>query len=529
MKFQFILFFLFISQFILAQKVIPLYEGKPKGSENWTWSEQIKEEKNDRFVYNVVEPTLTAYLPPYYLATGTAVIIAPGGGYSFHSFDKEGTKVAEWLKSKGIAAFVLKYRLVQSHTDDPDKELTEKWTSDYKTVLKEVSEIAPLAMEDGLTAIKYVRDHATDMDIDPNKIGFMGFSAGGHLTMSVAYHGKEEKRPNFIAPIYAWNPLPRNKEVPKSAMPAFVAVAGDDPLDLMPHSIDIYKKWHAAGQPAELHVYQKGGHGFGMQPGNVPTDTWYERFGEWMHTQGYLKKLNPNKYEKLYGEDAVAKGKIEQVKRMQNDYAQLARYQAANLALAPPKSNENRVVFLGNSITEAWANVDSTFFAEHDFIGRGISGQTSPQLLLRFRQDVVNLKPKAVIIHIGTNDVAENTGPYHPEFTMSNIQSMVDIAEANNIKVILASVLPATKFEWRRALGDRSAMIVDLNKRIEKMAAKRGIPYVDYHSAMKNDENGMSVDIAEDGVHPTNKGFGIMKGLVLPVIQQIFEEEKIKK
>ena len=524
MKFPTLFLFLFLSQIIIAQKVIPLYEGKPQGSENWTWSEQIKELENDRFVYNVAQPTLTAYLPPYYLATGTAVIIAPGGGYYFHSFDKEGTKVAEWLQSKGIAAFVLKYRLVHSQTNDPDKELTEKWTTNYETVLKEVAEIAPLAMEDGLTAIKYVRERAKELDIDPSKIGFMGFSAGGHLTMSVAYNGIEENRPNFIAPIYAWNPIARTKEVPKSPMPAFVAVAGDDPLNLMPHSIDIYKKWNAAGQPAELHVYQKGGHGFGMQPGNVPTDTWYERFGEWMHTQGYLKKLYPNKYEKLYGEDAIAKGKIEQVKQMQNDYAQLTRYQAANQALALPKPTENRVVFLGNSITEGWVGIDSAFFADHHFIGRGISGQTSPQLLLRFRQDVVDLKPKAVVIHIGTNDVAENTGPYHTEFTMSNIQSMVDIAQANRIKVILASVLPATKFEWRRALGDRSAMIVDLNKRIKKFAAKRGIPYVDYHTTMKNDENGMSVDIAEDGVHPTQKGFEIMKGLVLPVIKNVLKK-----
>ena len=133
MKFPTLFLFLFLSQIIIAQKVIPLYEGKPQGSENWTWSEQIKELENDRFVYNVAQPMLTAYLPPYYLATGTAVIIAPGGGYYFHSFDKEGTKVAEWLQSKGIAAFVLKYRLVHSQTNDPDKELTEKWTTNYET------------------------------------------------------------------------------------------------------------------------------------------------------------------------------------------------------------------------------------------------------------------------------------------------------------------------------------------------------------------------------------------------------------
>lgn len=513
------------AQCAFAQKVIPLYEGKPKGSENWTWSEQISEKNifDTKLVYNVTEPTLTAYLPPYHLATGTAVIIAPGGGYQVLSIDKEGIAVAKWLNSKGIAAFVLKYRLVESKTDEPAKEMMDKWTDNYALIEKEVAPIIPLAREDGLTAVRYVRDHAKELDIHPDKIGFMGFSAGGMVTMSVAYSGTEATRPNFIAPIYAWNPIDLKAAVPTAPMPAFVAVAGDDPLNLMPHSIDIYKKWNAAKQPAELHVYQKGGHGFGMQPQNLPTDTWYERFGEWLQTQGYLKKLYPNKYEKLYGEEAVAKGKIAQVKQMQMDYAQLARYAAANRSLSPPTANENRVVFLGNSITEGWIAADSTFFADHSFIGRGISGQTSPQLLLRFRQDVVDLQPKVVVIHIGTNDIAENTGPYDPVFTMSNIQSMTEIAQANGIKVILAAVLPATKFEWNRALGDRSAMVVNLNQRIKEYAKEKGIPYLDYHTAMKNAANGMSPDLAADGVHPTPKGFEIMKNIALPIIQEILQ------
>ena len=178
------------------------------------------------------------------------------------------------------------------------------------------------------------------------------------------------------------------------------------------------------------------------------------------------------------------------------------------------------MVFLGNSITEGWARDDPAFFADNSFIGRGISGQTSTQLLLRFRQDVVDLKPEAVVIHIGTNDVAENTGPYDPVFTMSNIQSMVEIAGANEIKVILATVLPSTKFEWNRALGDRSDMIVDLNKRIRGYAKERNIPLIDYHTAMKNEQNGMNKDIAADGVHPTQKGVELMKSLALPIIQE---------
>jgi lysophospholipase L1-like esterase len=297
-----------------------------------------------------------------------------------------------------------------------------------------------------------------------------------------------------------------------------VAVAGDDQLGLMPHSMDIYKKWFDAKQPAELHIYEKGGHGFGMRKQNIPTDTWYERFGEWLKLQGYLKKLYPNKYEKLYGEDAVALGKIQEIERMQLDFGNLTRYKEAT------KPNENRVVFLGNSITEGWVRSDSNFFIQNNYIGRGISGQTSTQLLLRFRQDVVALKPKAVVLHIGTNDVAENTGPYDPDFSIGNIQSMVEIAKMNGIKVVMAAVLPATKFEWRRSLGNRSAMIVDLNKRLKEYAHKNKIPFIDYHFAMKNEQNGMNPDIAEDGVHPTMKGYKMMENLVQQALKEVLKK-----
>ncbi|MEM1357660.1 MAG: GDSL-type esterase/lipase family protein, partial [Bacteroidota bacterium] len=165
----------------------------------------------------------------------------------------------------------------------------------------------------------------------------------------------------------------------------------------------------------------------------------------------------------------------------QKDFANTARYQVANAALTG--SSEGRVVLLGNSITDAWASRDSAFFARNNFVGRGISGQTSPQLLVRFRQDVVDLKPEIVVIHIGTNDIAENTGPYDQAFTLGNITSMIDIAEQNGIKVVLASVLPATQFNWRKELGDRSGMILKLNEALKQLAINRQIAYLDYHSA----------------------------------------------
>jgi lysophospholipase L1-like esterase/dienelactone hydrolase len=509
---------------LASQNVIQLYDGRPKGSEKWTGTEQMSTQNmfNTDLVYNVVQPTMTAYLPPKDLATGTAIVIAPGGAFHTLSINSEGVDVAKWLNSKGVAAFVLKYRVAHSFTDDPVKELMPKM-SDFKALDIENDTIVPLAMADGLAAVKYVRDHAKEMEIDVNKIGFMGFSAGGTLTMSVVYNATEENRPNFVAPIYPYEPSIIGSTIPSVKTPIFVAVAGDDQLGMMPMSINIYRKWFDAKQPAELHIYEKGGHGFGMRKQNLPTDTWYERFGDWLKLQGYLKKLYPTKYEKLYGQDAVEKGNIERVERLMKDFGDLNRYKQANSTLLPPKPNENRVVFLGNSITEGWVKLDSVYFSQNNYIGRGISGQTSMQLLLRFRQDVLALKPKVVVLHIGTNDVAENTGSYDPEFTIGNIQSMVEIAKANGLKVILASVLPATNFEWRRSVGNRSDMIVDLNKRLKAYADKNKITFIDYHSAMKNDKNGMNPDLAEDGVHPTMKGYKIMETLAKKAIEKVLK------
>lgn len=272
-----------------AQKVIQLYEGKPKGSENWTWSEQTSTKNlfNSEVVYNVVQPTITAYLPSPQNANGTAIIVAPGGAFHTLSINSEGVDVAKWLNSKGVAAFVLKYRVARSFTEDPVRELMGKM-ADFKKLDEENAPIIPLATADGQAAVKYVREHAKEMNINPDRIGFMDFSAGGTLTMSVVYTATEESRPNFVAPIYAYENAILGSEVPKAKTPIFVAVASDDQLGFVPHSINIFKKWFDAKQPAELHIYEKGGHGFGMRKQGIPTDTWYERFGEWLKLQGLL-------------------------------------------------------------------------------------------------------------------------------------------------------------------------------------------------------------------------------------------------
>jgi len=516
MKIKLFLIGLIFSQLALAQQDIPLYEEIPKGSEDWDWSEAVNEQNawETKVIYNVVKPTITPYLPPDYLATGTAVIIAPGGGFHGLCVTKEGADAAKWLANQGIAAFVLKHRLARSFTNNPVKEMYEKGTS----ILDDARKVSPLAMEDGFAAVKYVREHAKEFGINPDKVGFAGFSAGGALALNVAINAKPENRPNFIAPVYPWDVGVIGLKVPQDTIPMFMAVALDDPLGLAAHSINIYQKWTTAGQPAELHIYQTGGHGFGMLTKNLPTDTWIERFGDWLRVQGYMDKLYPEQFEEhIEKETALAK-------QLETNFAQLERYKSKNMAIKPMKTAESRVVFLGNSITEGWVHVDSVFFADNNFVGRGIGGQTSPQLLLRFRQDVIDLQPKAVVIHIGTNDVAENTGPFDPKFTMSNIQSMVELAKAHNIKVILTAVVPTTIFEWRRELGDCSEKIIDLNNRIKGLAEKENIVYVDYHTALKNEKNGMNRDLAADGVHPTAKGYAVMKALVLAAINEVLDE-----
>lgn len=207
-------------------------------------------------------------------------------------------------------------------------------------------------------------------------------------------------------------------------------------------------------------------------------------------------------------------------KNLQTDFGQMTFYKKANEELTL-KGIKPKVVFLGNSITEGWVNVDSAFFASNNFVGRGIGGQTSPQLLVRFRQDVIDLKPEVVVIHIGTNDIAENTGPYKQEFTLSNIEGMVEMAQANNIKVVLASVVPTTVFAWREALGNCAQKILDLNEGVLALSKKYNTHYADYHSALKNSENGMDKVYAEDGVHPTKEGYEVMKEVIQSELKKL--------
>lgn len=207
------------------------------------------------------------------------------------------------------------------------------------------------------------------------------------------------------------------------------------------------------------------------------------------------------------------------------DWARHGRYAAANSELAPAAPDEHRVVFMGNSITDYWINHSPEFFKDNNYIDRGIGGQTSYQMLVRFRSDVVDLNPEAVVINAGTNDCAENTHPFDADITMGNIMSMVEIARANGIKVILASVLPAASFGWAPAITDAPERINKLNGLIHDYAAKQGIPYVDYYSAMVyGDNKELNPAYCTDGVHPNKEGYSVMEAIVKPVIDKVVTE-----
>ncbi len=199
-----------------------------------------------------------------------------------------------------------------------------------------------------------------------------------------------------------------------------------------------------------------------------------------------------------------------------DDWAQYYRYGEANAQITASPD----VVFMGNSITDGWAKKRSDFFTENNFEGRGISGQTSAEMLARFQSDVVNLSPKVVVILAGTNDVAQNNGPITLQHAFENIRSMCDIARYNKITPILCSVMPCAVFKWRKEMKP-SESIIELNELIKAYAKQQGIEYVDYHSTMRNSEGGLDAELSSDGCHPTLYGYSIMEKIVAPVIQKV--------
>jgi beta-glucosidase len=290
------------SQKVISIPSVPTPEGLMwKHPEQQTYSPIFRTE----VVANVSSPTLTVYLPKPELATGTALVIAPGGGFHVLSINSEGNDVAKWCVEHGMAAFVLRYRLTPTEGDPVMAFLQAVQNPEYME--KTAGPYIQLAKADGMAAIEYVRSHATEFGVRPDRIGIMGFSAGGTLAASAAFEHTAANRPNFSAPIYpALERVVNMTTVPDDAPPLFVAVTGDDVFGFQKQCTALYDQWNAAGKSIEMHLYPEGGHGFGMRDQNLMTDGWIERFGEWLDAYGWLRNyrdLNRNGRKDPY-EDA---------------------------------------------------------------------------------------------------------------------------------------------------------------------------------------------------------------------------------
>jgi acetyl esterase/lipase len=286
-KIMALLMFALATIFMHAQEIVMLPHENSSGT---VWRGTEKEYFSNiwqtQVVTNVSVPTMEVFRPEN--PNGTAVIIAPGGGLFALSINSEGKEVAQWLNTKGITAFVLKYRLVPTG-EDGVKEVSEIG----ERIGEKVGPVLPLSIADGLAAISEVRANAEKYAVDPKKIGFMGFSAGGAVTMGVTFNYTEANRPDFIVPVYPWMVVLGTYEVPADAPPMLVICASDDPLLLAPASIDLYSAWLAQGKVVEIHLYAKGGHGFGMRKQGLPSDHWIQRFYDWSLSEGIAVEQKP--------------------------------------------------------------------------------------------------------------------------------------------------------------------------------------------------------------------------------------------
>lgn len=287
------LFLLVLTGSAAAQKEVLLPTPLASDLSKWSQPERryVPESWQSEVITNVSKPSLFVYLPKREIANGTAVIICPGGGFWALSINGEGIDLAKWLNERGIAAFVLKYRLVPSKTNDAVKEVSPILFGDVTNGKYEEASYpyVPLAISDGATAIEYVRKNAKSFNILPNKLGIIGFSAGGTIAADLAFNFTAANRPDFVAPIYPLlgsvkgTNMPRistlrDAKVPADAPPLFIAATSNDGLRFTADAIEMYKKWLAVKRTAEIHIYSKGGHGFGMRKQNLPSDTWVESF-----------------------------------------------------------------------------------------------------------------------------------------------------------------------------------------------------------------------------------------------------------
>ncbi len=271
-------------------EVIRLYQGAAPGSENWTWDEKSNNINTHKVmtVFNVVNPSLIVFRPEPSIANGSAVVVCPGGGFHFLAIDHEGTNAANELTKKGFTVFVLKYRTVHVSGDNPFDDMIN--ARDPKAWDDEALPVIPLAVADGRRAVEYVRSHAATYNVNSEKIGILGFSAGGLVAAASAFGYTKLNRPDFVVPVYADIPESIRSTVLADAPPLFLACAQDDEFGFASHALSMYKKWIAAKRPVEIHLFVMGGHGFGVGSESNTTNKWIDRLNMWLVTLGFGAK-----------------------------------------------------------------------------------------------------------------------------------------------------------------------------------------------------------------------------------------------
>ena len=267
--------FTFLLACSAGAQTVNIWPGAAPGSESWTQKERaIENTPLGTVIFNVVTPTLTAYLPERNKATGTGVILAPGGAFVALAIDLEANQVARWLQQRGVAAFVLKYRIMEKRQEGIPTGM-------------DMDEAGKYGIADGIQALKVVRQHAAEWGVSPDRVGFMGFSAGAMVTSGTLLQQDAAGRPNFAALIYG-GPFGRMPVIPAKLPPMFLAWAQDDTVAREP-VVKFYEALMAAGHKPEAHIYSAGGHGFGMRKQGTSSDHWIEAFYDWLEAQGFTK------------------------------------------------------------------------------------------------------------------------------------------------------------------------------------------------------------------------------------------------
>ena len=265
-------------------ETLPIWPTSPPGTENWKGPEEEADVTlpvigKIHVITNVTMPTLTVLRPPVGTANGTAVVVLPGGSFRALAWDVDGVESARWLTSKGVTAFVLKYRVRPLQAGESFGETLQDFA-------RATQSRRAIAVADAKQAIRFIRSNARRFGIAPDRVGIMGFSAGAMATVEVALAKDSAVRPSFAVPMYGAALTP---DLPKGdAPPLFIAAAQDDPELPATNSVEIFERWTKAGRPAELHVYEKGGHGFGFRRHHVPADDWPNAFEAWLRSRGYL-------------------------------------------------------------------------------------------------------------------------------------------------------------------------------------------------------------------------------------------------